>query len=169
MNLSTYSPSEIELYQKFNQLWNMIIDGTQPLDRWLTVCRGIDLDKDPGLTKYVQQLREGFITDIFYYSVLSSSIDCSVSCLYAGKTGYIFKLYLPPGSKGLYVGGKLRGIDGGYFAAHEYLFQKGIKFQVIAIEKRSVPDVDIQLCANDDTTYGYGSRNMNVFHMIGIL
>lgn len=168
MNLSQYSPFEIELYQKFNQLWNMVIKGTQPLDRWLTVCRGIDLNKDPGLTKYVEQLQEGFTTDIFYYSVLSSSVKCQVSCLYAGTTGYIFKLYLPPGSKGLYVGGRLRDIGGGHFASQEYLFQKGIKFQVIAVDHRSVPYVDTQLCAGANNITG-GSRDMTVFHMIGIL
>lgn len=103
------------------------LSNSPPLTKALEVCRGVRLEDS-------KRYQTGDVLNLFQNGFTSTSFDLEVASSFGGPVCCLFLLYLPPGTRGLYLGKK--STQGGEF---EYLLAPGSLFKIISKGKESIP------------------------------
>lgn len=144
--MSNHGVTVNEVESLINRL-NQVLNNAPPLTQNIMVYRGVNFDT--GSLSSFNNLKVGNVIDIFRDTFNSTSFDRSVSINnFAGDECCLFILYLPVGTKGLYVN-QLSS----YSHENEYILAPGPLFRVMKYKHEKVPATNISSSKPDLRQY----------------
>ena len=146
---------QLAMAEKVTKQLDALMSNVPPLDKPLLTFRGVSGDNE----RAVATLTNAQVGDVFAdEGFVSSSLDLRVAHSFMGAVpsyGFLLEIVNPEGTRGVMANGYLRAKDQDNWGEHEWILDRGTKFQVLSksgnvlrvvvvgqSDDKSIPDID---------------------------